>query len=106
MMVTDTDYRRMMSSVEIRSAAGADARHGLSPAVAAADARHGGGTDGARLDVARSAALPRATMATTRAGVRKRAQERERWIAMSCHGVGIFSKRCGTARMCPRRHPS
>jgi hypothetical protein len=64
------------------------ARHGRRPAVAATDARHGGGTDGARLDGARRAALPRATMATPSAGVRKRAQERARWMARSCHGGG------------------
>src|SRR5689334_18454982 len=54
-----------------------DQQQGFGHAVAAANARHGRWTDGSRLDAARSAALPRAAVATTSAGVRQRKQGRE-----------------------------
>jgi hypothetical protein len=43
----------------------------LSQTLAAADARHGRGTDGPRLDAARGAALPCATLAAARGSVSK-----------------------------------
>src|SRR3977135_4259086 len=63
--------------------AGADARHGLGQTLAAADARHGRWPDGARLDATRGAAVPRAAVAPTSAGVRMREQGRERRVAVS-----------------------
>ena len=61
----------------------ADQRDGLRQAMAASDAGDGGGIDGPCLDPTRGAALSRAAVATTRGGVRKRAQERERRVAVS-----------------------
>ena len=55
----------------------------LGQAVAAPDTSHGGGAHRPCLDAARGAALPRATVATASAGVRKREPERERRIAVS-----------------------
>src|SRR4030081_1397605 len=49
--------------------AGADARHGLSQALAAADARHGRWTDRSRLDAAGGVAVSGATVAAASGGV-------------------------------------
>src|SRR5712671_7092365 len=65
------------------AAACADQGDGLGQAVAISYARDGRWSDGSRLDAARGAAVPRAAVATTNAGVRKREQGRERRVVVS-----------------------
>ena len=79
-------YQFLLASYQLTRAvatASADPWDGLRQAVAALHASDGGGTDGSRLDAARGAALPRAAVATTSAGVRQREQGRERRVAGS-----------------------
>ena len=74
------------------AAASADQREWLRQAVAALYASDGGWADGSGVDPPGGAAVPRAAVATTSAGVRKREQGRERRVAMSGRGVSASAR--------------
>src|SRR5712691_2853372 len=61
----------------------ADQGHGLSQAVAAPDTGNGCWPRRSRLDTERGAPISRAAVAAASGGMRKRAQERERRVAVS-----------------------
>jgi len=72
------------------TAAPADPRHGLRQAMAAVHASDGCGPDRSRLDAARGAALPRATVAAASRGMSLRWWEAARGGGLS--GRGAFTR--------------